>query len=93
MPSASVSLMMYVALSPGITYHDLAKRVRLSLSSVWRAVDEFSVRRHDGSAGLGLFVTEECAYDSRLRVVVLSPKGRQLMEEMCDAMDEVGMFY
>ena len=86
MPIQMVQTLLVVMMRPGLTMSELGEQTGLTQSSVSRNVAALSKVHRTRRPGHDLVYTEEDPIERRRKLVLLSPKGKRLLEQVNRAM-------
>jgi DNA-binding MarR family transcriptional regulator len=76
MPLQQITLLILVALQPGVTMKELSERMGMSQSTMSRNCAALGKTHRIGVPGKGLITTAEDPYERRRKIVTLTPKGK-----------------
>lgn len=84
MPVQQSVVLTWVALNEGESQRKLREDLDMPSSTTSRNLAALSKIHRLGKAGLGLIELQESPEDRRVKLLYLTPKGRQLIERMID---------
>lgn len=90
MQAQTISILLQVAVNPGIAMRALEERTGLRSSSVSRNVTALSDLHRSGKPGLGMVVAKEDPDDRRSKQVFLTTKGNRVVERLLEILKDLG---
>lgn len=87
-PAQVLSVFFYVASHDGCSTNRMPEELGLAQSSISRCTDWLSDYHRLGKPGMGLIVKKKDPYDSRLRRVYLTDKGRNVINQIKELLSD-----
>ena len=88
LPAQVISVFFYVASHDGCSTSGMPEELGLAQSSISRCTDWLSDYHRLGKPGMGLIVKKKDPYDSRLRRVYLTDKGRNVINQIKELLSD-----